>query len=95
MKKEKTGLTPAELGERAARQDAYDLEEKIGELRDEDVPQYAIQPFTTALLMKIARGDIDMKKLAREELENRGLDPKTGAWVGFKKAALRKMKQGS
>lgn len=84
MKKEKNRLTPAELGEVAARQDAYDLEEEIRELHDEDIPKYAIQPFTTALLIKIARGDVNMKKLAREELANRGLDL-TGTWVGFKK----------
>ena len=50
-------------------------EEDVDELRDEDVPIYAIRPFTTALLIKIARGDVDMKRLAAEELENRGVDP--------------------
>jgi len=60
-------------------------EKDIQELRDEDIPKYAIQPFTTALLVKIARGDVDMKKLAEDELADRGLDL-SGKWVGFKKA---------
>ena len=59
-------------------------EKDIRELRDEDIPIYAIQPFTTAMLVKIVRGDVDMRKLAKKELANRGLDL-NGKWVGFNK----------
>ncbi len=60
-------LTPAEEGKMAARQDEYEIEDAL-------VPKYAIQPLATAVLVKFAKGEIDMKKLAREELESRGLD---------------------
>lgn len=36
----------------------------------------------TKLLIQIVKGTIDSKKLAEQELQNRGLD-KNGKWVGF------------
>lgn len=74
MPKKTKRLTPAEEGERSARQDAYDIEEAL-------VPNYAIQPLATPLLCKFAKGELDMKKLARDELANRGLNI-DGKWVG-------------
>ena len=44
-----------------------------------------IQIAITKVLAAVARGELDLNQLAREELANRGLD-KTGAWVGFDKA---------
>ncbi|MFZ2752159.1 MAG: hypothetical protein WAZ48_01820 [Lysobacteraceae bacterium] len=44
-----------------------------------------IQTFDTRFLVAIHHGDIDIVKLARQELQNRGFDGE-GQWVGFKKA---------
>lgn len=41
-----------------------------------------IQTALTAVLAAAARGEIDLNRLAREELANRGLDAH-GEWVGF------------
>jgi len=70
-------LSPAEEGEAAARQDGYDLEDAL-------IPVYAVQVLATPLLVKFAKGEIDMEKLARAELKNRGLDLK-GKWIGRRK----------
>jgi hypothetical protein len=43
-----------------------------------------VQVLPTALLAAIARGDIDAVALARQELDNRGLDT-NGKWVGWKR----------
>jgi hypothetical protein len=45
-----------------------------------------IQIALTAVLAAAARGELELNKLAREELASRGLD-KQGHWVGFEKAA--------
>ena len=45
-----------------------------------------IQIALTKVLAAAARGDIDLNRLAREELASRGLD-KDGQWVGFDRAA--------
>ena len=44
-----------------------------------------IQIALTKVLAAVARGELDLNQLAREELANRGLD-KNGAWVGFDRA---------
>jgi hypothetical protein len=44
-----------------------------------------IQLFDTAVLSAVAAGKLDLNRLAREELANRGLNPK-GRWVGFPEA---------
>ncbi len=44
-----------------------------------------LQTALTKLLAAAARGEIDLNRLAREELANRGLDTK-GQWVGFEAA---------
>ena len=45
-----------------------------------------MQTALTAVLAAAVRGELDLNKLAREELAARGLD-KQGLWVGFEKAA--------
>ena len=45
-----------------------------------------IQTASAEVLAAVARGELDLNKLAREELAARGLD-QDGHWVGFKKAA--------
>jgi hypothetical protein len=44
-----------------------------------------MQPFPSAVLAAVARGEIDLNAIARAELANRGLDL-AGKWVGFEAA---------
>jgi len=44
-----------------------------------------IQTADTKVLAAVARGEIDLNLIAREEMAARGLDL-TGKWVGFDKA---------
>ena len=44
-----------------------------------------IQIAMTKVLAAVARGELDLNQLAREELASRGLDDK-GVWVGFGRA---------
>ncbi len=44
-----------------------------------------IQIALTKVLAAAARGELDLNRLAREELASRGLDDK-GVWVGFERA---------
>jgi hypothetical protein len=44
-----------------------------------------VQSFDTRFLVALHRGEIDIVKLAREELVSRGLDG-NGRWVGFAEA---------
>jgi len=55
------------------------------ELNDFENPEYMFSTTHTSLLTKIAKGQIDPIRLAKEELANRGLDD-NGKWVGFQKA---------
>lgn len=45
--------------------------------------QFLYNLTATELLVKIANGEIDAKKLAEEQLKNRGLNNQ-GVWVGFR-----------
>ncbi len=45
-----------------------------------------IQIALTKVLAAAARGEVDLNRLAREELASRGMD-KNGQWVGFDRAA--------
>ena len=45
-----------------------------------------IQTALTKVLAAAARGELDLNRLAREELASRGLD-QNGVWVGFEQAA--------
>lgn len=44
-----------------------------------------IQIAMTKVLAAVARGELDLNRLAKEELAARGLDDK-GVWVGFDRA---------
>ena len=44
-----------------------------------------VQTALTKVLAAAARGEIDLNRLAREELASRGLDDQ-GVWVGFPRA---------
>ena len=56
------------------------------DLPDEKNPDYMFQTTHMDLLARAVRGEIDLLALATAELAARGLDPKTGRWVGFKRA---------
>jgi hypothetical protein len=40
----------------------------------------------TDMLVEAATGGIDLNQIAREILANRGIDKKTGRWIGFEAA---------
>jgi len=44
-----------------------------------------IQSATVRALVAVARGELDLNLIAREELTARGLD-ENGVWIGFEKA---------
>ena len=52
---------------------------------DDENPNYMLQGLSTALLLGLANGEINAVELAKTELRARGLDIKTGAWIGFEK----------
>jgi hypothetical protein len=45
-----------------------------------------IQTALTRVLAAVSRGEVDLNRLAREEIASRGLDQE-GVWVGFERAA--------
>ena len=45
-----------------------------------------IQIAPTKVLVAVARGELDLNRLGREEMASRGLD-KGGNWVGFARAS--------
>ena len=55
-----------------------------GEIKDEMNPIFILTGINTDLLTKVLTGEIDLKELAKRELENRGLNA-AGQWVGFNK----------
>jgi hypothetical protein len=57
---------------------------RISQGVDHDLAE-ALQIFDTRFLVAIHHGDVDIVKLVREELMNRGLNG-DGRWVGFAKA---------
>lgn len=59
--------------------------ENIQEKSDELNPDFLFNGTYIQLLSRIAKGEIDAKQLAKQELANRGLDI-GGQWVGFDEA---------
>lgn len=53
-----------------------------GTLEDDKNPIFILSMTANELLIKIAAGTIDLKKLAEIELNNRGFDA-LGKWKGF------------
>jgi len=50
---------------------------------DEENPIFLFSQTYKELLLAIANGLIDARQLAKVELRNRGLDTKTGTWIGW------------
>jgi hypothetical protein len=57
----------------------------LKEMTDEDNPDFIFQGNTTKLVLAIALGKLDGKKLAAKEMASRGFDKK-GKWIGFPQA---------
>jgi hypothetical protein len=57
----------------------------LGLIPDEENPLFIFSLTNAGLLLDIANGKMDMVQLARMEMRNRGLDVKTGKWVGWNK----------
>ena len=55
------------------------------ELSDEKNPAFLFSQTHTELLVKAVKGEIDLLKLVKNELINRGLNGE-GQWVGFETA---------
>lgn len=60
-------------------------------MKDQDMedrlnPKFIHQGTATALLVRVAQGELNALTLVKEELANRGMD-NSGEWVGFDRAA--------
>ncbi len=55
-----------------------------GTLPDNQNPIFTLSSVSIYLLSQAAKGEIDLKELAKRELENRGFDINS-KWVGFDK----------
>ena len=54
-------------------------------IKDELNPKFIFTGINTALLVKVLKGEIDLIRLVKEQLTQRGLD-ENGFWVGFAEA---------
>jgi hypothetical protein len=61
------------------------IEKYLGEMRDEDNPEFLFNMTSVKLLLQISNGRLDAVKLAKLALVNRGLD-KSGKWIGHDEA---------
>ena len=59
----------------------------LGLIPDEENPVFLFSGISKDLLLDIVNGKLDSVQLARIELRNRGLDLKTGRWIGWKQHA--------
>ena len=62
-----------------------EAKKSMNEGSDEENPDYMFQMIHTKLLLMVANKKIDVAKMAKQELAQRGLG-KSGSWVGFDKA---------
>ena len=58
---------------------------KDTELSDDDNPEYLFTGINNSILIAAIKGEVDLTKLAKKEMANRGLDL-NGEWIGFKAA---------
>lgn len=49
-------------------------------------PEYIFNNTRPDLLMRALRGEFSLEHMARKSLASRGLDFRTGAWIGFPEA---------
>ncbi len=63
----------------------YKAAASLGLIPDEENPIFIFNSAHKDLLLDIVSGKIDAVQMARMELYSRGLDEKTGAWIGWSK----------
>jgi len=61
----------------------------LGLIPDEENPLFLFNGTRAELLIDIINGKIDARELAILELRARGLDEKTGRWIGWKSQETR------
>ena len=54
-------------------------------ISDDLNPKFIFSSTNTALLVELLKGEIDLMRLVKEQLAQRGVD-ENGFWVGFNKA---------
>lgn len=61
------------------------MKKETEEIPDELNPELMLNGIASELLIKVARGEIDIQKLVRKQLSNRGIDDRQN-WIGPVKA---------
>lgn len=61
------------------------MKREIDEIPDELNPELMFNMTASELLIKVAKGEIDIQKLVRKQLSDRGIDDQRN-WIGFDKA---------
>lgn len=61
------------------------MKREIDEIPDELNPDLILNMTASELLIKVAKGEIDIQKLVRKQLAARGIDDQRN-WIGFDKA---------
>ena len=61
------------------------MKREVEEIPDELNQEFMLRVIDSELLIKVAKEEIDIWKLVREELSNRGIDDQRN-WIGFDKA---------
>ncbi len=65
----------------------YEAAANFGLIPDEENPIFLFTQTHRDILLAIVNGKIDALEMAKRELRNRGLDLKTGKWIGWKNVA--------
>ena len=65
----------------------YEAAANFGLVPDEENPIFLFTQTHKDILLAIVNGKLDALKMAKRELRNRGLDLKTGKWIGWKNVA--------
>lgn len=61
------------------------MKREIKEIPDDLNPEFMLSGIASQLLIKVVKGEIDIQKLVRKELSNRGIDDQRN-WIGPDKA---------
>ena len=63
----------------------YQAVAALGLIPDEENPVFLFSQTHKDILLDLISGKIDPIQMAKKEMENRGLDIKTGNWIGWNK----------
>ena len=63
----------------------YQTAAALGLIPDSDNPVFIFSGVTKDLLLDIVNGKLDPIQLCKRELRARGIDLKSGKWIGWKK----------